>query len=149
MIPCIFLALASFFAYPPVCHAVGIQATRALAFVGRSVTLALALPVVASLGGSSTLVSVVGILSGIVGAVVGDRLLRRGLRVRHDDYVTIGIAMGVNSSAIGSAHLLATNPRASALSSLAFFVFGTTLVVMAAITPLVNIIRAWVGLEAL
>lgn len=112
-------------------------------------TLALALPAVASLGGSSTLVAVVGILSGIVGVIIGGWFVKRVLRVRSDDYVTIGVAMGINSSAIGSAHLLVTNPRASALSSLSFFVFGTTIVIMAAITPLVNVIRGWVDLQPL
>lgn len=146
MIPCILIALASFFAYPPVCYAIGISANRSLAFVARSVTLALALPVVESLGGSTSLVAVVGILSGIVGVLLGEWILRK-MRVRDDDYLTKGIVIGINSSAIGSAHLLVTDPRAGALSSLAFFVFGTTLVILAAVTPLVHVIRGWVGLE--
>lgn len=145
MIPCIVIALGSFFAYPPLCYNIGISPSRSLAFVARSVTLALALPVVESLEGSTSLVAVVGILSGIVGVLIGAKVLKL-LKVRDDDYVTKGISIGINSSAIGSAHLLVTDPRAGALSSLAFFVFGTTLVILAAVTPLVRIIQKWVGM---
>lgn len=112
-------------------------------------TLALALPIAESVGGSTTLVAVVGILSGIVGVFVGNWLLRKVFRVRPDDYVTIGVSVGINSSAIGSAHLLTSDPRAGALSSLAFFVFGTGLVILSAIPPLVTVIRSWVGLGPL
>ena len=150
MVPSAFAAFASFFVYPPLCYAVGISSTRSLAFIGRSATLALALPVVAALQGSETTVAVVGILSGIIGVIIGSFILgKKCLRVREDDYVTRGVTLGINSSAVASAHLLATDPRAGALSSLSFFIFGTILIVLSAITPLGNIVRSWVGLGPL
>lgn len=149
-VPCVFASLASFFVYPPLCYAIGISQTRSLAFVARSVTLALALPVVNTLQGSDTLVAVVAILSGILGVLFGSVLLgKRGLRVRDDDYVTRGVSLGINSSAVASAHLLTSDPRAGALSSLSFFLYGTILIILAAITPLANTIRAWVDLGPL
>lgn len=143
-------AFASFFVYPPLCYAIGISNTRSLAFIARSVTLALAIPVVDALQGSDSLVAVVAILSGIIGVLLGSLVLgKRGLRVRDDDYVTRGVALGINSSAVASAHLLTSDPRAGALSSLSFFLYGTLLIILAAITPLANTVRAWVDLPAL
>lgn len=149
-IPSITFGAASFFVYPPLCYACGIHPTRALAFMARSVTLALALPIVDSIQGSQSLVSVVGILSGIVGALFGLPLLGKyGMRVRNDDYVTRGVSMGISSSAVGAAHLLNIDPRASALSTLVFFLYGMVMVIMSVIPPLVNIVRGWVDLAPL
>lgn len=146
-IPSITFGAASFFVYPPLCYACGIHPTRALAFMARSVTLALALPIVDSIQGSQSLVSVVGILSGIVGALFGLPLLgKHGMRVRNDDYVTRGVSMGISSSAVGAAHLLNIDPRASALSTLVFFLYGMVMVIMSVIPPLVNIVRGWIDL---
>ncbi|KAK9480114.1 LrgB-like family-domain-containing protein [Lipomyces japonicus] len=146
MIPNILVGFITFFAYPPICYAIGISAERSLAFVGRSVTLALALPVVNALGGSQSLVAVTAILSGIVGVIIGGYLLK-WLRIREDDYLTRGITLGINSSAVATAHLLTIDPRASALSSLSFVVFGMTLIVLSAIDPVVHVIRNMVGLS--
>lgn len=44
------IAVASLFAYPAICALIGIESSRALAFPARSVTLALATPVVKNLG---------------------------------------------------------------------------------------------------
>ncbi|KAK9473815.1 LrgB-like family-domain-containing protein [Dipodascopsis tothii] len=145
LIPNVLVGLVTFFAYPPICYAIGISPERSLAFVGRSVTLALAMPAVASLGGSASLVAVTAILSGIIGVLIGHYVLKV-LRIREDDFLTRGITLGINSSAVATAHLLATDPRAGALSSLSFVVFGTTMVVLAAITPIANLVRSWVGL---
>lgn len=147
MIPSVFAAVASFFVYPPLCYVIGISNTRSIAFIARSVTLALAIPIVSAMKGAETLVAVVGILSGIIGVLLGSFVLgKKGLRVREDDYVTRGVTLGINSSAVASAHLLTSDPRAGALSSLSFFIFGTILIVMAAISPLVNLVRSWVDL---
>jgi len=50
MLPNLAISVASLFAYPAVCAAIGIDPSRALAFPARSVTLALATPVVTNLG---------------------------------------------------------------------------------------------------
>lgn len=145
IIPNIIIGLVTFFAYPPLCYAIGISAERSIAFIGRSVTLALALPVIQSLGGSQSLVAVVAILSGIVGVLIGGYILK-WLRIREDDYLTRGITLGINSSAVATAHLLTIDPRASALSSLSFVVFGTTLIILSAIPPIVTVMKGMVGL---
>lgn len=85
------------------------------------------------------------ILTGILGVLIGFNILRL-LRVRDDDYVTKGVSMGANASAIATAHLLSSDPRAAALSSLSFVMFGTTMVVLSAIPPVVAAVQRLAGL---
>jgi putative effector of murein hydrolase len=75
VIPNVLLSIGSLFAYPPLCFALGISATRSLAFPVRSLTLALAQPAVANLGGDINTASALALMSGIVGALVGQRIL--------------------------------------------------------------------------
>lgn len=135
----------SFFGYPPLCYAVGIQAQRALAFSGRSVTLALANPLVALLGGLMQLVAVTAVLLGIVGVVLGPMIMRV-MRIRRDDYVTKGVMFGLNSLAVATAWLMTSDPRAAALSSLAFALYGAAMVILAAIPALTQLVKLWVGM---
>lgn len=147
IIPTIVAGVLSFFIYPPLCYAIGISSTRSLAFIARSATLALALPITDAVGGSNSLISVVAILSGIFGVLFGQPFLgRKGLRVREDDYVTRGVTLGVCSSAVASASLLTTDPRAAAMSSLSFFLYGIVMILLAAIPPIVTAVRSWVDL---
>lgn len=143
--PILICCAASFFVYPPLCHAILISPVNSLGFVGRSVTLALGTPLIKSLGGSIPLMSVSTILSGILGVLCGDTMLRF-LRIKDEDYITIGITLGLNCGAISTAHLLINNPRAAAISSLSFSIFGTIMVIMAAILPLARIVQGWAGL---
>lgn len=75
VLPNIVLAIASLYAYPSLCFALGISAERSLAFASRSLTLALAIPATENLGGDQNTVAAVAIMSGIVGALVGGRVL--------------------------------------------------------------------------
>ena len=75
IIPNIILSIGSLFAYPILCFAIGISAERSLAFAARSLTLALARPAMDNLGGDVNTVSAVAIMSGIIGALVGGRML--------------------------------------------------------------------------
>ncbi|GMM35093.1 hypothetical protein DASC09_024180 [Saccharomycopsis crataegensis] len=143
--PIVICSAASFFIYPPLCHAISIAPSRSLGFVGRSVTLALGTPLIKSLGGSIPLMSVSTILSGILGVLCGDSMLKF-LGIKDDDYITIGVTLGLNCGAISTAHLLINNPRAAAISSLSFSIFGTIMVIMAAITPLARVVQHWAGL---
>ncbi|KAH0598837.1 hypothetical protein MHUMG1_02949 [Metarhizium humberi] len=143
-IPNVLISVGSVLSYPPICRAIGIAPTRSLAFASRSLTLALATPATANLGGDAHTVAALAIASGILGVLVADKMMRL-LRIPDDDYVTRGITLGVNSSAIGTALLLRTDPRAAALSSLSMTLFGTVTVLLTSIPPVATMIRALVG----
>ncbi|EMR69440.1 putative -domain-containing protein [Eutypa lata UCREL1] len=74
-VPNIVVAVGSLFAYPPLCRAIGIGAERSLAFAARSLTLALATPAAANLGGDANTVAALAIMSGILGVLIGQRML--------------------------------------------------------------------------
>ncbi|KAI1398636.1 LrgB-like family-domain-containing protein [Hypoxylon fuscum] len=145
IIPNIAISIGSLFAYPYICYAIGISAQRSLAFAARSLTLALAVPATTNLGGDANTVAALAIMSGIVGVLVGQRMLAV-LRIPEDDYVTRGVTLGANSSAIATAMLLRTDPRAAALSILAMSLFGTITVLFTSIPPITAVIRSLVGL---
>lgn len=75
IIPNIAISIGSLFAYPYICYAIGISAQRSLAFAARSLTLALAVPATTNLGGDANTVAALAIMSGIVGVLVGQRML--------------------------------------------------------------------------
>ncbi|KAK7953941.1 Plastidal glycolate/glycerate translocator-like protein [Apiospora saccharicola] len=145
VVPNVVVSVASLFAYPWICFAIGITAERSLAFASRSLTLALAIPATANLGGDANTGAAVAIMSGIVGVLIGQRFLA-WLKIPEDDYVTRGVTLGANSSAMATALLLRTDPRAAALSSLAMSLFGAITVLFTSIPPIANAIRSLVGL---
>ncbi|KAI1210160.1 LrgB-like family-domain-containing protein [Annulohypoxylon truncatum] len=145
LVPNIAISVGSLFAYPAICHAIGISAPRSLAFAARSLTLALAVPAAKNLGGDANAVAALAIMSGIVGVLVGQRMLG-WLRIPEDDYVTRGVTLGANSSAIAAALLLRTDPRAAALSILAMSLFGTITVLFTSIPPMTIVIQSLVGM---
>ncbi|KAI0886658.1 LrgB-like family-domain-containing protein [Annulohypoxylon maeteangense] len=145
LVPTIAISIGSLFAYPPICHAIGISAPRSLAFAARSLTLALAVPATANLGGDVNTVAALAIMSGILGVLVGRRVLG-WLRIPEDDYVTRGVTLGANSSAIAAALLLRTDPRAAALSILSMSLFGTITVLFTSIPPMTVVIQSLVGM---
>jgi putative effector of murein hydrolase len=75
VIPNVAVSIGSLFGYPALCYAIGISAKRSLAFAGRSLTLALATPAVENLGGDTNTVAALAIMSGILGALIGSRVL--------------------------------------------------------------------------
>ncbi|OTB00604.1 hypothetical protein M426DRAFT_234106 [Hypoxylon sp. CI-4A] len=145
VIPSVAISVGSLFAYPYICYAIGISAQRSLAMASRSLTLALAVPATANLGGDANTVAAVAIMSGIVGVLVGQRMMAM-LKIPEDDYVTRGVTLGANSSAIATALLLRTDPRAAALSILAMTLFGTITVLLTSIPPITVVIQSLVGL---
>ncbi|PNS16351.1 hypothetical protein CAC42_6458 [Sphaceloma murrayae] len=145
MIPNISLSVGSLLVYPAVCHAIGISGPRSLAFASRSLTLALATPATQNLGGDLYTVAPLCIFSGIVGVVIGPWALRT-LKVPEDDYITRGVTLGANSSAVATALLLTTDPRAAAFSSLSMGLFGTITVALTSVPPFVAFVRSLVGL---
>ncbi|KAI1881516.1 hypothetical protein JX265_000342 [Neoarthrinium moseri] len=143
--PNILVSIASLFAYPYICFEIGITAERSLAFSARSLTLALATPAVVNIGGDTYTIAAIAIASGITGALIGQKILA-WLKIPEDDYVTRGVTLGANSSAIATAMLLRTDPRAAALSSLSMGLFGTITVLFTSIPPIAHAIRSLVGL---
>lgn len=162
-IPTISIAIGSLFGYPFLCHAIGISTARSLSFPSRSLTLALATPATQNLGGDLSLVAVLCILSGIMGVLIGPQLLDL-LNIPQgetnfffptasivadvattDDYITRGVTLGGNSSAIATALLLVSDPRAAAFSSLAMGLFGTITVALTSVPPVADIIAHLAG----
>ena len=85
-------------------------------------------------------------MSGVLGVLVGSALLR-WMRVPEDDYVTRGVTLGGNSSAIATALLLVSDPRAAALSSLSMSLFGTVMVGLTSVPAVVRVVAGLAGLE--
>lgn len=75
IVPNVLISIGSLFSYPPLCFAIGISAERSLAFASRSLTLALATPATKNLGGDVNTVAALAIVSGILGVLVGQRIL--------------------------------------------------------------------------
>lgn len=63
-----------------------------------------------------------------------------------DDYVTRGVTFGANSSAIATALLLVSDPRAAALSSLSMSLFGIITLAFTSIPPIVQAVQSLMGL---
>lgn len=76
VIPNVAISIGSLFGYPALCYAIGISSQRSLAFAGRSLTLALATPAVRNLGGDVSTVAALAIMSGIMGVLIGSRMLQ-------------------------------------------------------------------------
>lgn len=144
-VPCITLAVGSVLIYPDVCHHLGIAPARSIAFTSRSLTLALATPAVDNMGGDLSLTAVICIMSGILGVLIGGPMLK-WLRIPEADFVTRGVTLGANSSAVSTAELLKTDPRAAAISSVALVVFGTMVVVLSAVGGVVGLVRGLAGM---
>lgn len=75
-LPVVFLTIPSLFGYPPLCSSLGISATISLAVAPRSVTLALAQLSTENLGGNTSAISVIAVVSGISGPIFGPTILR-------------------------------------------------------------------------
>ncbi|RMJ19374.1 hypothetical protein CDV36_001018 [Fusarium kuroshium] len=119
-------------------------AEHSLALASRSLTVALAIPATENLGGDLSTVAAVAVMSGIIGALIGQRLLN-WMRIPKEYYVTRGITLGANSAAIITALLLQTDPRAAAMSSLSMSLFGTITVILSSVPPIASTIRSLVS----
>jgi len=73
-------------------------------------------------------------------------LIRSGALIVADDYVTRGVTLGGNSSAIATALLLVSDPRAAALSSLSMSLFGIITLALTSVPPIVQAVQSLVDL---
>ena len=80
-----------------------------------------------------------------MGVLIGPALLK-WLRIPDDDYVTRGVTLGGNSSAIVTALLLVSDPRAAALSSLSMSLFGTVMVALTSVPVVAKAVGSLTGL---
>lgn len=87
----------------------------------KSITTPIAMGVSEQIGGLPSLTAVVVVLTGIAGAVFGDLVLDR-LRVR--DEAARGMALGVASHGIGTAHAIQRHRTCGAFSALAMALNG-------------------------
>ncbi|KAI9736999.1 MAG: hypothetical protein M1834_000588 [Cirrosporium novae-zelandiae] len=145
LIPLLLLVPASLFLYPIFCTRIGISQTRSLAFSSRALTLALAMEATSNIGGDQHIMAILCLVSGIFGALTFDALMR-WMRIPEDDFTTRGVAMGANASAIGTAFLLVSDPRAGALASLSMGLLGALQVVVTCVPVAVEAVRGVVGL---
>ncbi|KAI8580939.1 hypothetical protein K450DRAFT_235344 [Umbelopsis ramanniana AG] len=138
------MSIASLFTLPLFAHALGVSPAKSLSLAPRSVTTPLAMVVATMLEADANSTVCFVILTGILGTILGPYLLKL-LRVKEDDYVTIGVSMGSASHAISTASLLRTNPRAAAIASLSFVIFGTIFVILVSIPVIPQTMRQLVG----
>jgi predicted murein hydrolase (TIGR00659 family) len=92
-----------------------------LSVAPKSVTTPIAMGISEKIGGLPSLTAVVVVLTGITGAVVGDFVLNR-LRVK--DEMARGMALGVASHGVGTAHAIQSGRVAGAFSALAMALNG-------------------------
>lgn len=57
----------------------------------------------------------------------------RMLKIVKEDFITRGVVLGVNASALATAALLPVDPRAAAMSCVSFVLFGVCLRVVPAL----------------
>jgi predicted murein hydrolase (TIGR00659 family) len=92
-----------------------------LTLAPKSITTPIAMGVSEQIGGLPSLTAVIVVLTGITGAVAGDLILR-ALKVRSE--MARGMALGVASHGIGTAHVIQTSQVAGAFSALAMALNG-------------------------
>ncbi|KAI1144270.1 hypothetical protein F5Y05DRAFT_407670 [Hypoxylon sp. FL0543] len=171
LITCSVLAISSIFLNVLIARALRLQPADSLAFAARSVTIALGIPTMQNLDGSTTLMSVLVIFGGIIFQMTGDWILSL-LRIddrkchhksevhsttekikgpaedtqRSDDAVIVaGVTVGINAAAMGTAFLIERDSRATAYAALSMTVFGAMTV---ALTTPVGVSKAIIYLAS-
>ncbi|MBL8439227.1 MAG: LrgB family protein [Zoogloeaceae bacterium] len=99
----------------------GASVATQLSLAPKSVTTPIAMGIAERLGGLPSLTAVLVILTGILGAVAGDGLLKR---LGAQDDASIGFALGVASHGIGTARAFQISETAGAFAALAMGLNG-------------------------
>ncbi|KAK2002368.1 hypothetical protein LX36DRAFT_627001 [Colletotrichum falcatum] len=130
--------------------AVGLEGPEALAFAGRSTTLALARPAIEALAGNQVVNAALVVSNGILGQLMYPFVLQKlrvkgpdeseaeGREAEKDDALTIaaGVAIGINGAAMGVSYLYERKSRAAPYAVLSMTVFGIMTVVFTALEPM-------------
>ncbi len=93
----------------------------------KSVTTPISIELSRQIAGAPELTAVFTVLAGLIGSVIGPRLLRL-VGVRHD--IAIGLAIGTSSHGIGTARLVRENELQAGTSGLAMALAGIVASVM-------------------
>ncbi|KAI4596724.1 hypothetical protein KJ359_005066 [Pestalotiopsis sp. 9143b] len=151
--------------------AMGLQAAEALAFCARNVTIALGVPAVSHLGGSTTLMSALVTFSGMLFQMTGDFLFT-WLRVNDQELlsnhsivssftdaeletevsqeserktIAAGVAVGINAAAMGTSHLIERDSKCAAYSALSMTIFGALTVALTAVPAIARVLIGLAG----
>ncbi len=113
---------------------VGLDDTLMRTLVPRSITSVFAMEVAGTVGGVPELAAVFVVITGLLGAIIGEWLLAR-IHVRST--LARGAAFGVGAHAIGTAHAHQANPAEGALAGLVMVLTGILNVLLAPLIALV------------
>ena len=108
--------------------AMGLDHAQFVTLLPKSVTTAISMDVSAELGGIASLTGAVVILTGIVGSLCGESLLRL---LRITDPMAKGVAMGTAAHAIGTSKALEMGETEGAMSGLSIAVAGIMTAILA------------------
>ncbi|KAF3769451.1 hypothetical protein M406DRAFT_244760 [Cryphonectria parasitica EP155] len=166
------VAIFNIIAWPLLAHRIGVRpAASNLSFAARSVTIALSIPAMGSLGGDASVNAVGVVVNGIcfqlaAGFLVGGQGIHSAmgrtdddaakhherqqteLTLAHgDDLATVaaGVTIGINAAAMGTAHLYEQNRKAAPYSALSMTMFGIFTVLFTVSSPMVEWLVASVG----
>jgi putative effector of murein hydrolase len=114
-------ALLALFTTAALASRLGLDPVFARAVIPRSVTTPIAIPIAGLLGADPGLTAALVVLTGVVGAVFGQPVLDV---FRIEDPAARGMAVGASAHGIGTAALLADEPRSAAFSGVAFALMG-------------------------
>ena len=106
----------------------GLDHAQFVTLLPKSVTTAISMDVSAELGGIASLTGAVVILTGIVGSLCGESLLRL---LRITDPMAKGVAMGTAAHAIGTSKALEMGETEGAMSGLSIAVAGIMTAILA------------------
>jgi predicted murein hydrolase (TIGR00659 family) len=116
--------------------ALGGEKKLLLTLAPKSITTPIAMGISEKIGGLPSLTAVAVVLTGITGAVCGDFVLRR---VKVYDEMARGMALGIASHGIGTAHVIQTSQVAGAFAALAMALNGLfTAMLLPALVGLMN-----------
>ena len=114
----------------------GASRSVVLSLVPKSVTTPIAMEVTSTLGGIPSLTAAIVVSVGILGAVVGFRVLRFG-RIKHPD--SQGLSIGTASHAVGTSAAMEQGEEQGAFASLGLILNGVFTAVLA------SVLLRWLG----
>ncbi|PWN21189.1 hypothetical protein BCV69DRAFT_298965 [Microstroma glucosiphilum] len=121
------------FLCPALASLITLDQPRSLAFAGRFLSTPLAIELVDTLEGDVNICVILVVVTGIIAALLKEPFFKL-MAVDMDDHLTVGLAMGSTSGAIGASSLIA-RPRVMAVASLSFILFGALCLLLVAIPP--------------